>query len=190
VYHIKDDPRSIKSANLLYAGLMECLKKKPLAKVTVTDVTKVSTVGRATFYRSFDEVPDILAWRCNLEFEKTLSSFVASNPPMEKEDELLLYVLRHWMSSPKILEVLIDAGRLDIIFNAFVNNAHIIMDFLESRGIDMKTDDFEYFISVRAGFFIGIIRAWVACGKTQTPEEVARIVAEQHDQVKASELLV
>jgi AcrR family transcriptional regulator len=190
VYHIKDDPRAEKSASLMYAGLMACLREKPLAKVTVTDVTKASTVGRATFYRSFDEVVDILSWRCDKEFERALNGFVASNPTLEKEDELLIYVLRHWMSRPQVLEALIKADRLDVIFNAFVRNAHIVVDYLKTRGIDMGTDDFEYFISVRAGFFIGIIRAWIKCGKTQSPEEVARIVAEQHDQVKAAGILV
>ena len=190
MYHIKDDPRARKSATLLYAGLMDCLREKPLSKVTVTDVTRASTVGRATFYRGFDEVVDILSWRCDTEFARVLASFVESSPPLEKEDELLIHVLRHWMSHPQVIEVLIDADRLDVIFNAFVKNAHIIMDYLPTRGVHMDTDDFEYFISVRAGFFIGIIRAWVTCGKTQTPDEVAQIVARQHDQVKAAGLLV
>ena len=190
MYHIKDDPRAQKSARLMYAGLLSCLREKPLSKVSVTDVTKASTVGRATFYRSFDSVVDILAWRCDTEFQEVLEGFVASDPPLEQEDELLIYVLRHWMSHPQVIEALIESDRLDVVFGSFVKNAHIIMDYLATRGVDMGTDDFEYFISVRAGFFIGIIRAWITCGETQSPEEVAHIVARQHDQVKAAGLLV
>jgi hypothetical protein len=54
----------------------------------------------------------------------------------------------------------------------------------------MSTDNYEYFISVRAGFFVGIIRAWIMTGKKQTPEELSGIIRRQHDDVVKSGLLI
>lgn len=65
----------------------------------------------------------------------------------------------------EILEILMGTGRLDIIYNSFVDNADILMDYVRERGVQMSTDDYTYFISVRAGFFVGVIRAWITGGK-------------------------
>ena len=72
MHHIKNDKRTLQSADLLYQGLLACLKEKPLAEVTVTDLQRASGVARSTFYRSFDDVSDVLAWQCDLGFHEAL----------------------------------------------------------------------------------------------------------------------
>lgn len=192
VVHIKPDIRAERSAKLLYNGLVEVLKTKEFNKVTVSDISAASTVGRATFYRNFDEIPDLLYWKCSGDFKLMLTEFTESRPELKEEDELLLYVLRFWMSGNhlKILEILMDIGRLDIIYNSFVDNADILMDYVRARGVQMSTDDYTYFISVRAGFFVGVIRAWIVGGKKETPEQVSEIVRRQHDDVVNAKLMI
>ena len=121
-----------------------------------------------------------------------LTTFTQSDPDMTREDVLLEYVLRFWMKPERmrLLEILMDIERIDVIYNSFVNNAGIIMDFLKEKKIAMATDNYEFFISVRAGFFVGIIRAWIATGKKQSPEELSAIIRSQHDDVVNSGLLI
>lgn len=192
MFHCKDDIRAERSANMLYDALIEVLKEKPLNKVTVSDLSKKSTVSRATFYRNFDEIIDLLYWKCDSEYHEVLTSFCQSDPDLTKEDVLLEFVLKYWMEPDhmQLLELIMDAGRLDIIYNSFVNNADIVFDFLREHGIAVSTDNYEYFISVRAGFFVGIIRGWIQTGKKQTPEELSAIVRQQHDDVTRSGLLI
>lgn len=192
MFHLKDDIRAERSAKMLYDALMEMLETKPFDKVTVSDISQKSTVSRATFYRNFDEIVDLLYWKCNQEFREVLTGFTTSEPDMTKEDVLLEYILRFWMIPDKIKlpEILMDTGRIDIIYNSFVNNAGIIIDFLEAKQIPMSTDNYEFFISVRAGFFVGIIRAWIRTGRKQTPEELSKIIRSQHDDVVNSGLLI
>ncbi|MGN0709747.1 MAG: TetR/AcrR family transcriptional regulator [Anaerovoracaceae bacterium] len=192
MYHLKDDIRAERSAQMLYDALMEVIKTKPFRKVTVSDLSQVSTVSRATFYRNFDEIVDILYWQCDRLFHEVLTDFTESDPDLSQEDVLLEYVLSFWMEPGrmKLLEILMDSGRIDIIYNGFVNNAPILMDFLKEKNVPMSTDNYEYFISVRAGFFVGIIRAWIMTGKKQTPEELSGIIRRQHDDVVKSGLLI
>lgn len=89
MYHIKEDIRAERSALMLYEGLMSILKDKKLNKITVSDISKASTVGRATFYRNFDEIIDILYWRCDTEFSRVLRGFTESKPNLNEEDVLL-----------------------------------------------------------------------------------------------------
>ena len=190
MYHIRNDVRAEKSAHLLYEGLQKILAKKEFGKITVSDISKESTVSRATFYRNFDEIIDILSWKCDREFHSVLTGFVESVPPLEHQNELLSYVLKYWMAHIDILEILMNIGRLDIIYNGFVNNSPVITDYLELRGVHMDLENFDYFISVRAGFFVGIIRAWINAGKTQSAEEVSEIVQEQFRQAAGAKLIV
>lgn len=74
MYHVKDGKRTKESARLIVGGLHECLKMKKFESITVTDVQKQSTVGRATFYRLFDSVSDVLAYEFDEEFSKLMKS--------------------------------------------------------------------------------------------------------------------
>ncbi|MGI6205629.1 MAG: TetR/AcrR family transcriptional regulator [Anaerovoracaceae bacterium] len=192
MFHLRDDIRAERSAKMLYDGLTETLKTKPLNKVSVSDICSASTVSRATFYRNFDEVADLLSWKCEQNFEEMLTGFTTSNPDLSTEDVLIRYILNYWMEGGhmELLSIIMDANRLDIIYNSFVDKAGILMKFLEKEGIHMDTTDYSYFISVRAGFFVGMIRGWMVNGKKQTPDEITAIVRRQHDDVVKSGLLI
>jgi AcrR family transcriptional regulator len=192
MFHLRDDIRAERSAKMLYDGLMEVMQKKPLRKISVSDICTASTVSRATFYRNFDEVLDLLYWKCSQDFNEVLTSFTESEPDLKKEDVLINYVLRYWLQGEHIqlLSTIMDEGRLDIIYNSFVDNADIIMDFLKKKGIVMDTEDYTYFISVRAGFFVGMIRGWMENGRKQTPDEITEIISRQHENVVQNGLLI
>ncbi len=62
MYHISKDERAKKSAIKIGNGLLRCLKTKEFYQITVTDIQKTSNVGRATFYRLFDNITDVLSY--------------------------------------------------------------------------------------------------------------------------------
>lgn len=68
MYHISKDKRTIESARLIYEGLLECLKTKAFDQITVSDLQKESGVARSTFYRAFDNISDVLYWKCDTRF--------------------------------------------------------------------------------------------------------------------------
>ena len=72
MFHIKPDKRSQTSANLIVEGLFECMRTKNFSEITITDLQKVSTVSRTTFYRLFDKISDVLEFQCENIFEKTV----------------------------------------------------------------------------------------------------------------------
>lgn len=178
MYHIKDDLRAEKSAELLYAGLRQCMEKKPFDKVKILDITKESTVSRATFYRNFDAVIDILYWKCDQLFQTVLGDYVAGQPSLKQEDGLIRYVFTFWMQHTDILEILIEQGRIDIIYNSFLNNANIVMDYISSK-VEIPAFNYKYFISTRVGVFIGVFQTWIENGKQETADELIHILNSQ-----------
>lgn len=179
MFHIKEDLRAYKSAELLYEGLARVMKEKEFDKITVTDITKESTVSRATFYRNFDNVIDVLYWKCNQLFKTVLTDYVAGEPDINQSDSLILFVFHFWMNHTEILELLIHHERTDIIFNSFCNNADIVMDYIKEH-VSIPTFNYKYFISTRVGIFVGIFKTWIDGGKQETLEELVQILSSQY----------
>lgn len=185
MYHIKEDLRAEKSAELLYEGLNQCMKSKDFDKVRITDITKVSTVSRATFYRNFDMIIDILYWKCDQLFRQVLTDYVLSESGIDQADSLIRYVFSFWMEHTDILEILIEQGRIDIIFNSFLNNADIVMNYIGKK-ISVSELNYKYFIATRVGVFIGMFQAWIDGGKKETADELIAILGSQVEVVETA----
>ncbi len=178
MYHIKEDLRAEKSSELLYQGVMECLKTKDFDKVSISDITKISTVSRATFYRNFDQVIDILYWKCDRMFHELLTSYVGHNPDLKQAESLIRYVFSYWMKHTEILEVLIEQNRIDIIYNSFLSNAEIVMNYIYENSSLSKLN-YEYFMASRVGIFIGTIQTWIKNGKQESLDDIVLILENQ-----------
>lgn len=179
MYHIKEDLRAVKSAEFLYEGLTRCMKNKDFDKISITDITKESTVSRATFYRNFDTVIDILYWKCDQLFKKVLTDYVTQEPKLDNPNNLINYVFHFWVEHVDVLEILIKERRIDIIFNTFLNNADIAMRYIYDK-LNIPELNYKYFISTRVGIFIGVFQTWIEEGKKESADELVRIIEEQY----------
>lgn len=50
---------------------------------------------------------------------------------------------------------------------------------MKKRGLHLQDADSRYVISVRAGYFLGIMAAWMEGGRKETPEEATAYVVRQ-----------
>ena len=99
----------------------ECIKKKPFDQITISDLQKVSGVARSTFYRAFDNISDVLYWKCDTCFREVLCSFEPSK--FGGELELAQHFFSYWMEHSDILVLLIEINRQDIIYACHMKNA-------------------------------------------------------------------
>ena len=178
MYHISNDKRTRQSAELIYQGLLNCLKHKSYDSITISDLQKASGVARTTFYRSFDNISDVLYWKCNLCFHEVLSSYA----PAEFMDEIELsrHYFAYWMKHGDILELLVRINRQDIIYSCHMKNAEI----LHQRYADLPELDStygRYYMATRTGFTIGVLTAWLSGGRQETIEELMEIIQMQYD---------
>ncbi len=176
MYHISHDKRAIQSANLIYNGLLRCLEHKSFDQITVTDVQKASGVARTTIYRCFDNLSDILYWRCDLCFREALQSVQPIIGP--NEWELMQGYFAYWTKYGDILKLLIDINRQDIIYACHVKNAEILArTYGTLPGVDEANG--RYFMAIRTGITISILKAWIDGGRKETAEELIRILKDQ-----------
>lgn len=185
MFHIKEDLRAKKSSELLYQGLVQCMAEKEFDKIRIVDITKESTVSRATFYRNFDTIIDILYWKCEQLFKTVLNNYVATTPSLKQPNSLIHYVFSFWMEHTDILEILIAQGRIDIIFNSFLSNANVVMNYI-SQEIPMSDLNYDYFMATRVGVFVGMFQAWLKGGKKESSDELITILEKQFNLVEDS----
>ena len=150
------------------------MKTKPFEKVTVSDVQKASTVSRATFYRHFDCMTDVLRMKCDQCFHDVLSGYIEKNSTGGRYG-LLLHYFGYWCQNSTILEMLLSINRMDIIYDSHLKNSEIITNrFLPD--VDTSSEEYIYFMALRTGLTVGYLTAWVRTGKKKTPEELVRML--------------
>ncbi len=178
MFHIKNDARFLKSSEMLYQGLCSCIKRKSFDEITVSDISKESTVSRATFYRNFDCITDVLYWKCDQRFSSVLRECVDHTESTEDRMDFLLQIFQRWMENTEILELLIQIKRIDIIYNCFRANAHIITDHIKNYHL-YDSAECDYYIYIRIGIFIGIVQAWLEHGKRESASDIVSILEHQ-----------
>lgn len=176
MYHIRNDKRAIQSSELIYNGLLECIRKKPFDQITISDLQKASGVARSTFYRAFDNISDVLFWKCDTCFNEVLCNFDPSESGGELE--LAQHFFSYWMGHSDILVLLIEINRQDIIYACHMKNAKKLeQSFGPLPGLDEINA--RYFISIRTGITIGVLKAWLDGGRKETTEQLLEIIEKQ-----------
>ncbi len=175
MYHIKDDQRSIESAERLYEGLAKLMQDQPFHSIKVKALVEASNVGRTTFYRHFDEIADVLRLRSDQVFEDMIQAIIAYVDEHGNEAQMMLLkpVLRHFYLHSEIIELLMQADRLDIAMASF----HRAIAPYKARaqtyypGVDEAY--IEYAATIRVGMVTNILVQWIETGKQQPPDDLA-----------------
>ena len=180
MYHIKDDPRSIRSAEMLYDGLVKLMQKMPFDAIKVKDLVEASHIGRTTFYRNFDTIEDMLRLRSDWVFEDMIQDIIVYVKEHGNEPNVLLLkpVLRYFYVHSEIIQLLMQANRLDIAMASFhravVPFKPRILEYYS--GVNVAYID--YGITIRIGMVTNILVQWIETGKQQQPDELADTLSE------------
>ena len=189
MYHIKEDKRTYKSSELIYEALITCMKEKEFNKISISDIQRISSVGRSTFYRNFDTIIDVLYWKCDMEYKEVMESYVNKESHDINELEFMLYFFTYWLTHYEILDTLISIRRYDIISQCHYNNSHILYDYFKKFYL-APIPDFKYHMAVRIGAFVGILIAWIENGRKESPEELLAILRADLDTTKGTRIII
>lgn len=175
MYHVSNDKRTKESAELIYQALTECMKKKAFNKISITDIQRVSGVARTTFYRDFDEMVDVLHWKCDLEYKKSMNAYVNMESHTAGENEFLLFYFDYWMHNYEILDALISIDRYDIIFKCHLANSKIITSYF-SENYEISSEHYNYYMTSRIAAFVSVLIEWAGSGKKESARELVDII--------------
>ncbi len=175
MYHISKDKRAERSAQKIGDGLLACLSKKEFAEITVTDVQNKAAVGRATFYRLFDNLADVLSYLCDEVFEKAQEQYKKSSPNDTAQSTLMF--IKIWMENKVLLKAIIDCNRTDFIFSSHMKYLPIQKEMLFSKE-NIDETQMTYLMTIFTACTAATLTAWLKNGGKESAEQIHKRIKE------------
>ena len=171
---MKENQRITVTKRMLKEGLLRLLKDEELKKIRITELCQESGVNRATFYRHYETVEDVLL---DLERDIAIQMFPVSGFPTElsqvraKMEWVCTFVKDH----ADIMEILFRCNaEKDMMRRVceFYRN-YVELQIRERQELRMEPDTVRSVSAFLAGGFYCLLRQWVADGMEQSPAQIA-----------------
>ena len=174
MYHITKDKRTKKSAELIWQGMEKCLQRKSFKQLTITDIYQESYISRATFYRLFDSLRDVIIYQCDCIYNQ-LAININKNIFHSKQ-ELYLYLIESWIKQETLINTLVENNMTYIIYETHLKNIDFMKQiFLDNIKVSSKEAD--YLIPLLAYIIPSAINTWYLHRKKDTPQEIYHFVS-------------
>lgn len=172
MHHVKNDKRSQTSANAIYEALLKLLKSNSFDTITVSSICEVSNISRATFYRNFDILEDVLAWYGDLLIRKLIANYFKL--PNNERPTFTNYALGFAFDEVEYIEILSKTNKMHLI-------EPYVLTVLESVPLTYDINEspyIKYAIHAKVGAFFSIINCWISTGKKESAEELKNNLSE------------
>ena len=173
----KQDARVRYTKMVIRQSLVELLRKKPVAKITVTEICELAGINRATFYAHYSDPTDLLH---SLENDLIEGITVRAQPALTGENAditgTLCGIVEYIRENAEICRVLLsDTGD--------TNFQNQVVHVMERRYLDFwrsarggGEEDFAYVYTFIALGSVGVIRKWLDEGMAKPAAEIAELI--------------
>ena len=177
-------PNTTKAA--LEESLKRLLLKKPLDKITITDITTDCGISRMAFYYHFKDIYDLVEWSCVEDGTKALQGKKTSESWTEGLTQIFEAVLEN---KPFIMNVYRNVDRERIENYLFKLTYDLIVGVVEekSKGLNITEEDKKFIADFYKYGFVGNMLEWIREGMKENIEDLVRMMdLTLHDTVTTS----
>ena len=183
----RNDRRVRKTKQSIRQGLINLMKKKKLSEITVTELTELVDINRATFYHHYRDIYDLFESIENElydEFEHTLNKYnlneqirgKQTSPARQAPLPLFLEVFQFLASHSELTMLLLsDKGDSEFIEKIKESGKQKYMQEWKSVCKECSQDLLEAVYSFIASGCIGLLRHWLAGGMKEPPSAMAAL---------------
>jgi AcrR family transcriptional regulator len=152
------------------------LNEKKFADIKITEVIERAQVSRATFYRNYDALEDILRYECNqkfLDLKAYINDYYLNNIEESSTHPLHLLkpFLKFWYLDSSIVELLLKINNKEILLSNIVNLVKNLLNNVNSY--NSKDPFYEYSVNIRANIIMGILEVWISNNKNIAPDTLS-----------------
>lgn len=141
-------------------SLKNLLLKKPLNKITISDIADDCGISRMTFYYHFKDIYDLVEWTCLEEANKALKEYKTYDTWQQGFLQLFEVVREN---KPLIMNVYrcVHQEQLEKYLRPLVD--HLVLNIIneEVRNKTVKDEDKEFIAQIYGYIFIGIVMDWI-----------------------------
>ena len=155
----------------LEQSLKNLLLKKPLTKITVSDIAEDCGINRMTFYYHFKDIYDLVEWSCledakrALDEKKTYDTWqqglLQIFEAVQQNKPFILNVYRcvHREQVEKYLQPLVDELLIGVIEE-------------KANGMTVRDEDKQFIAQAYGYMFIGLMLDWIKDNMREDPQQI------------------
>lgn len=162
-------PNATKAA--LEESLKRLLLKKPLDKITITDITTDCGISRMAFYYHFKDIYDLVEWSCVEDGTKALQGKKTYDSWTEGLTQIFEAVLEN---KPFIMNVYrnVDRERMERYLYHLTYDLIVGVVQEKSKDLDISGEDKKFIANFYKYGFVGIMLEWIQEGMKADIEEL------------------
>ena len=173
----KQDARIRYTKMVIRSSLIQLLREKPIAKITVTEICERAGINRATFYAHYAD-PTELLHSIQTSLIEDVSRWIHPALTAVGNDlrNVLTCLMEYIRENAEVCSVLLS-DTSDTSFQSLVVSMiekQFIATWTATR--DISREDAEYLYAFVAIGSFGLIRKWLADGMKKPVEEMAEII--------------
>lgn len=156
----------------LEASLKKLLLKKPVDKITITDLTNDCGISRMAFYYHFKDIYDLVEWACLEDASRALQG----KKTCDTWQEGLLQVFEAVLENKVFIINVYHALSREQIENFLFRLTHdLIMGVVEekSQGIEISEEEKNFIADFYKYSFVGTMLDWISHGMKEEYQEIA-----------------
>ena len=164
-----------RTKELLAKTLKKKMEKKPLSKITVSEIIKDCNLNRRTFYYHFTDIYALTEWMLGQDTIK----LVKKSENTSTWDKGVLALMIYIKENKHICFCAMDGLGRDLLQRYFYEDVHdivekVINELAEGKKIDVLY--MEYIIRFYTLSVVENILYWISHGMKETPEEWVRML--------------
>ena len=143
-------------------ALLRLMQTKPLADISITELTRTAGVGRASFYRNFKSRQDVLAYKLDLLLREWGEEFEAHGDPTYFSESMF----RHFYKYRDMYLLIYRQGLSNILYESI----------RRACKLDEAPNQIERYVrSTFAGLTFGMVDEWMRHGMQESPDEILQL---------------
>lgn len=155
----------------LEASLKNLLLKKPLDKITITDIAEDCGINRMTFYYHFKDIYDLVEWSCIEDATKALEGKKTYDTWQQGFMQIFEAVLEN---KPFILNVYRSVSREQVEIYLYKLTYNLLIGVVEEKAANMavREEDKKFIADFYKYAFVGLMLDWVKNDMKEEPQKI------------------
>ena len=173
---VNENLRVVISKKMMKDGLLRCLKRKNLERLSISELCRESQVNRATFYNHYGSPKDILTeicWDHAREIQKIAEESKGASTE-ERLTKCLSYIYDNKDSVLTIKDASVDEETTNANMEALIYGLRQVMDVRST--VDLDDTEYKLATTYYSRAILYTICQWLTGEVDKTPKEIAQFL--------------
>lgn len=172
----KIDRRTKYTLNVIKSTILKLMEEKEASKITVTELCKIADINRATFYKYYVDIYDLIE-KIELELYNSIKKSIETIENEESIKPFIYNIIKIIYENQDACKVLFGPyGNKEfikkVVYLAYVKSATEWKRKLEKY----STDQIDYIFNFFAFGSVGIIENWIGNNFLEKPKEISDLI--------------